>query len=101
MRLVLASASPRRREFLRQICREFEVVPSGIDETLDDEPTSDAIARLALRKARAVALRVASGAIILGADTVVVMTGHHSYVQADELRVRQWLGSRTRIVDWT
>jgi septum formation protein len=74
MRLVLASASPRRRELLRGICAEFEVVPSDIEETLDDGPTADAVARLAVRKARAVAVRV-PGAIVLAADTVVVVDG--------------------------
>ena len=74
MRLILASASPRRRELLRQICPVFEVVPSEIDETLDGGPISDAVARLAIRKARAIAAR-APGTIVLAADTVVVVDG--------------------------
>ncbi|PYN02300.1 MAG: septum formation protein Maf [Candidatus Rokuibacteriota bacterium] len=74
MRLVLASASPRRRELLRQICPEFDVVPSEIDETLDGGPTAEAVARLALRKARAGAAHAPS-AIVLAADTVVVIDG--------------------------
>jgi len=74
MRLVLASASPRRRELLRQICPEFDVVPSEIDETLDGGPTVEAVARLALRKARAGATHEPS-AIVLAADTVVVIDG--------------------------
>ncbi len=74
MRLVLASASPRRRELLRQICPEFDVVPSEIDETLDGGPTVEAVARLALRKARAGAAHAPS-AIVLAADTVVVIDG--------------------------
>jgi nucleoside triphosphate pyrophosphatase len=72
MRLVLASASPRRRELLRQICPAFEVVPSEIEETLDERPTQDAVVLLALRKARAVTAQ-AAGAAILAADTVVVI----------------------------
>jgi septum formation protein len=71
---VLASASPRRRELLRGICDRFEVVPSEIDETLDEGPTPEAVARLALRKARAVAAH-APAAIVLAADTVVVIDG--------------------------
>ncbi|PYM67150.1 MAG: septum formation protein Maf [Candidatus Rokuibacteriota bacterium] len=74
MRVVLASASPRRRELLRQICPEFEVVPSEIEETLWGEPTPEAVAGLALRKARAVAVR-AEGAVVLAADTLVVLDG--------------------------
>jgi len=72
--VVLASASPRRRELLRQICPEFEVVPSEIEETLWGEPTPEAVAGLALRKARAVAVR-AEGAVVLAADTLVVLDG--------------------------
>jgi len=72
--VVLASASPRRRELLRQICPEFEVVPSEIEETLWGEPTPEAVAGLALRKAHAVAVR-AEGAVVLAADTLVVLDG--------------------------
>ncbi|PYM93157.1 MAG: septum formation protein Maf [Candidatus Rokuibacteriota bacterium] len=74
MRVVLASASPRRRELMREIWPEFEVLPSEIDETLDGGPTPDTVARLALRKARAVAAH-APTAIVLAADTVVVIDG--------------------------
>jgi septum formation protein len=45
-----------------------------VDETLDPIPLADAVARLALRKARAVAARRRSG-LVLGADTIVVIDG--------------------------
>ena len=45
-----------------------------MDETLDPGPLADAVARLALRKARAVAGRRRSG-LVLGADTIVVVDG--------------------------
>ena len=70
----MASASPRRRELLSVICHEFEVVPSAIEETLEEGPIPEAVARLALKKARAVAARVGDG-VVLGADTVVVLDG--------------------------
>ncbi len=72
--VVLASASPRRRELLGRICPAFEVVPAAVDETLPGPPTSDAVAAVALRKARAVAGRLGRG-VVLGADTVVVLDG--------------------------
>ena len=50
------------------------MVPSEIEETLPGGPTPEAVARLALRKARAVAAR-AEGAVVLAADTVVVLDG--------------------------
>lgn len=74
VRLILASQSPRRRELLRRIWAEFEVLPSDIDEVLDDGPVGDAVAGLALRKGRAVAGRVGVG-VVLAADTVVVIDG--------------------------
>ena len=74
MRLILASQSPRRRELLRRICSEFEVIPSEADETLESGPIAQAVAGLASRKARAVAERVGVG-VVLAADTVVVIDG--------------------------
>jgi septum formation protein len=72
VKVILASQSPRRRELLRRIWAEFEVVPSGIDEVLDDGPIHSALAGLALRKAEAGAGRVGRG-VVLAADTVVVI----------------------------
>ncbi len=74
MKVILASASPRRRDLLGTICRDFEVVPSEIEETLEGGPTPHAVAALALSKARAVAARVGDG-VVVGADTVVVLDG--------------------------
>jgi nucleoside triphosphate pyrophosphatase len=74
VRVILASASPRRRELLGRLCGEFDVVPSDIDEVLEGAPTPETVAGLALAKARAVAARVTDG-IVLGADTVVVIDG--------------------------
>ena len=87
---MLASASPRRRELLRDICSQFEVVPSEIDEALDDGPTPEAVAGLALRKARAVAAR-AGEAVVLAADTVVVLDGAALGKPADPEEARAML----------
>jgi len=73
--IILASASPRRKQLLRQIGFEFECIPSGIDESLDVETPPDAhVAILAERKARDVGFRVSAG-IVIGADTIVVHEG--------------------------
>jgi septum formation protein len=72
--LILASASPRRRELLGRICPAFTVVPADVDESLDPGPVAAAVERLALRKARAVAAG-ARDAVVLAADTVVVVDG--------------------------
>ena len=72
--LVLASASPRRLELLRQVGIEPGVVESAeIDETpLKRELPRDHAARLAAAKAEAVAARH-PGAFVLAADTVVAL----------------------------
>ena len=71
-RLVLASASPRRRELLGRIgLSPDEIAPADIDETEDPgELPGDLALRLAVEKGRAVAPRH-SGAVVLSADTVV------------------------------
>ena len=73
--LILASASPRRAELLRLIGLDFEVRPALVDETprRGEEPISLA-ARLARTKALAIS-DLKSTALILAADTIVVLDG--------------------------
>ena len=71
--LILASASPRRAELLTTAGISFESLPVHIDETqLDGEAASDHVRRLAEEKAR-MALAKRGDAVVLGADTVVVV----------------------------
>jgi MAF protein len=75
VRLVLASASPRRRELLTALGYDFEVVPSSVDEDAFARPRPERLARaLALAKARDVAASHPDAAV-LAADTVVVQRG--------------------------
>jgi septum formation protein len=75
MRLVLASASPRRAELLAAAGFTFDVVPAAIDETpRAGEAPGDYALRVAREKAAAVA-RQRPGDAILAADTVVVAGG--------------------------
>jgi nucleoside triphosphate pyrophosphatase len=87
--VILASASPRRRELLRFICPAFDVVVSGADETLHEPPSPEAAVGLALRKARAVA-RSRQG-VVLGADTLVVVDGIALGKPADAAEARAML----------
>ena len=76
--LVLASASPRRRDILARLGLDFEIHPANIDESpRPGEAAGDLVLRLALGKARAVAqgLAAGSGRWVLGSDTVVVLAG--------------------------
>ena len=100
-RLVLASASPRRRELLAQLGIEFEVRPSAADETpLEGETPEPMVLRLALAKAR-VAAR--PGEIALGADTVVALDGELLGKPADAGAARAMLArlSGRRHEVWT
>ena len=73
--LILASASPRRRELLGQIGLEFTVVTADIDETpLPGEDHRSYTLRLADAKARAV-LALHPHAVVIGADTTVAVAG--------------------------
>lgn len=77
-RLVLASRSPRRRELLRQLGLTFDIVDVDVPEQRDpDEVPEDYVSRVALAKAEAGlrTLAYAPGAVILGADTEVVLDG--------------------------
>jgi len=73
--IVLASASPRRAELLRQIGVQFQQQVAEIDESLRNNESPDAyVARLALEKARAVSARLGDDEVpVLGADTAVVV----------------------------
>lgn len=73
VRLVLASASPRRRQLLEQLGLSVEVRPADVDETArpGEEPRAH-VERLAREKAEAVA-RLEPDALVLGGDTVVVL----------------------------
>src|SRR5437879_11809621 len=79
MKLILASASPRRAEVLRDARIAFEAVSTNIDESpRSNESPEELVIRLAEAKARSAAARLlpASGpAIVLGADTEVVADG--------------------------
>ncbi|MBL8920872.1 MAG: septum formation inhibitor Maf [Myxococcaceae bacterium] len=72
---ILASGSPRRRELLGQLGLEFEVISADLDEAvLPDEKPASYVERLARAKAAAVQ-RERSGAVVLAADTSVVIDG--------------------------
>jgi septum formation protein len=95
VKLVLASASPRRAEILRNAGFAFEAQPAHVDETpLPDEPAETYVQRVASAKARAVARFLgadAGRAIVIGADTVVVADGHILGKPADADDARRML----------
>ena len=118
MRLVLASASPRRRELLQQAGFAFELQVAGIDETRrTGESPADYVRRLALEKAQAVSAALTPGSenpepgkpdflehpidpvdavdaaecVVLGADTTVVLAGEVLNKPADRAEAERML----------
>lgn len=98
-RVVLASASPRRRELLAALIDDFDVVPADIPEPLTANPREDALS-LAITKAKAVAATNPS-AIVIGSDTIVHL-GDRSFGKpadvADAVRMLTELRGRTHTV---
>ncbi len=77
MKLILASASVRRAEILRDAGFSFTVLSSAVDETpYPGESAHDLVQRLAFAKAELVAARAVGPAIVIGADTEVTLEGH-------------------------
>jgi septum formation protein len=71
--VILASASPRRRELLRQLGLDFKVIPSDVPEIHHDELTAREVAQInAYRKARHIAKKQPD-ALVIGADTLVYL----------------------------
>ena len=106
--LVLASASPRRRELLTRAGFSFEIHPADIpeDPLPHEEPTAY-VTRLAREKAQAVFDRLRAGPdapadlAVLGADTTVTLDGHilaKPEDDADAARMLRILSGRTHRV---
>lgn len=94
MAIILASASPRRRQLLEQVGCKFSIVTSEVKENNQLAiPPEQLVIRHALAKARAVSAEAAVGAedVVIGADTIVVLNGTVFGKPADALGARQML----------
>ncbi|MCM1022760.1 MAG: Maf family protein [Prevotella sp.] len=75
MKVILASASPRRKELLSYIVPQFEVIPADVDETLPDSfPAEKSAEFLAVRKAEHISALYPES-VVIGSDTVVLADG--------------------------
>jgi len=73
-KIILASASPRRKELLKSMGLEFEVIPSEVEENIENKSFSlELIENLAAEKAADIANKIKFLSIIIGSDTVVVI----------------------------
>ena len=102
MRFILASASPRRRELLRNAGFDFDVQPSQVVEEIKPGESPEEFARRAAReKAMQVVASSPAGSLVLGADTVVVIDGEtlgKPSNREDATRMLQFLSGRTHQV---
>ena len=76
MKYIHASKSPRRRELLSEITKDFEIVTKEVDETLpNDIHPRDGVEILAVRKGEVVAREVGEDNIVISSDTLVELGG--------------------------
>ena len=102
MEIILASQSPRRRELLKQMGLEFEVLVPDIDERMDRAlAPAELVEAISAEKAEKAAGQVDREAIIIAADTVVALNGRLLGKPADENQAREMLqalsGSRHQV----
>ena len=88
MRLILASASPQRRQLLTVLGLQFEVAPTHVDELNDGDP-AEVVLENARRKAHAAAR---AGALVIGCDTDVAVDGRLLGKPGDEGEAERFLG---------
>lgn len=74
-KLILASASPRRKEILERLGLTFTILPARGEEKLTCTDPAEAVKELALQKAREVADQTEGAALVIGSDTVVACGG--------------------------
>lgn len=90
-KLILASASPRRREILKLLELPFTVIPAKNECKIDTElPLNKAVLMVARKKAEEVAADY-PGRIVIGADTIVSISGHVLGKPEDEQQARDML----------
>lgn len=79
MKIYLASASPRRKELLRQVGISFKTMPSGIEEKITKTEPSEVVEELSYQKAVDICGRLTAERkedfVVIGADTVVSCWG--------------------------
>ncbi len=76
MKIILASKSPRRKELLSSVVKDFDIIVAECDETLPygTEP-KDGVEILAVRKGGAVYSRVSDDCLVISSDTLVELSG--------------------------
>jgi len=100
-KLILASASPRRKEILEQMGLVFSVLPSCAEEVITSTNPEDVVKELSLQKAREVAELTEEPALVIGSDTVVASNVEimgKPVDEADAFRMLKHLQGATHMV---
>jgi septum formation protein len=100
-KIVLASASPRRRKILEQIGLKFDIVPSTCSEVITKDIPKEIVEELACQKAYEVFEKLDDQSIVIGADTIVVFNNKTMGKPKDEedaFNMLNQLQSNTHIV---
>lgn len=71
-KVILASASPRRQELLKNIINEFEIIPAEVDESLNSDIQPEKAAQYLSRKKAENIAKKYPDAVVIGSDTTVV-----------------------------
>lgn len=102
VQIILASASPRRKELLDQIKVTCKVYPVELDETpLPNEPPFDYVQRMAAEKSAACLAQLKTGIPVLAADTAVILNNvimGKPKDQADAMAMLRRLSGKTHQV---
>ena len=91
--IVLASASPRRKELLEQIGIEPKICPSKKEESAETQNPGELVMELDRAKAEDIASACPEGTMVIGADTVVALDGRVMGKPADEQEAFRMLAS--------
>lgn len=75
MKIILASASPRRKELLQQLNLKFDILVSHKEEIITQTEPCEVVTELACQKAEEVTKQISEDAVVIGADTIVVYQG--------------------------
>lgn len=104
-KLILASASPRRKEILEGMGLAFSICPAQGEENSSRQEPKALVEELALQKAREVAERTEEEALVIGSDTVVAVRGEQGETimgkpvdEADAFRMLKTLQGNTHTV---
>ncbi|MGI6070265.1 MAG: Maf family protein [Blautia sp.] len=93
MKIILASASPRRRELLERTGLSFSVIPSQEEERITKTKPEEIVEELALVKAASVAAKQEDDCLVIGSDTIVVQDGKILGKPRDESQAAEMLRS--------